>query len=69
MDRDLGPHPQDAYYPLPLPGVVTMKLAEEESYIKAGTTTYRITDLSRVRVEVRIYDYELAWVALGRRRK
>lgn len=51
----------------PFRGVVTLKNAEQGSYIKAGTTTYRIADLSRVWVEVHIYEYELPWVAVGQR--
>ncbi|MBW2368574.1 MAG: efflux RND transporter periplasmic adaptor subunit [Deltaproteobacteria bacterium] len=49
----------------PFRGVVTMKNAEQGSYVKAGTTTYRIADLSRVWVEVHIYEYELPWVEMG----
>ncbi len=49
----------------PFSGIVTLKNAEEGSYIKAGTTIYRITDLSRVWVEAHIYEYELPWVSEG----
>lgn len=49
----------------PFSGIVTLKNAEEGSYVKAGTTIYRIADLSRVWVEAHIYEYELPWVSEG----
>ncbi|UCF57717.1 MAG: efflux RND transporter periplasmic adaptor subunit [Deltaproteobacteria bacterium] len=49
----------------PFSGIVTLKNAEAGSHIKAGTTVYRIADLSRVWVETHIYEYELAWVSEG----
>jgi Cu(I)/Ag(I) efflux system membrane fusion protein/cobalt-zinc-cadmium efflux system membrane fusion protein len=49
----------------PFPGVVIDKNAEVGSHIKAGATTYRIADLSRVWVETHIYEYELPWVKEG----
>ncbi|MEE4604828.1 MAG: efflux RND transporter periplasmic adaptor subunit, partial [Desulfobacteraceae bacterium] len=49
----------------PFSGIVTLKNAEEGSFIKAGTTIYRIADLSRVWVEAHIYEYELPWVSEG----
>jgi Cu(I)/Ag(I) efflux system membrane fusion protein/cobalt-zinc-cadmium efflux system membrane fusion protein len=49
----------------PFSGIVTHKMAEEGSYIKAGTTIYRIADLSRVWVEAHIYEYELPWISEG----
>lgn len=51
----------------PFRGVVIMKNAQQGSYLKAGTTTYKIADLSRVWVEVHIYEYELPWVAEGQK--
>ncbi len=49
----------------PSSGVVITKNAEEGSYVKAGTTVYRIADLSRVWLEAHIYEYELPWVSEG----
>ncbi len=49
----------------PFRGVVIMKNAEQGSFVKAGKTTYRIADISRVWVEAHIYEYELPWVAVG----
>ena len=49
----------------PASGVVIEKQAEEGSHIKAGTTIYRIADLSRVWVEAHVFEYELPWVREG----
>jgi Cu(I)/Ag(I) efflux system membrane fusion protein/cobalt-zinc-cadmium efflux system membrane fusion protein len=49
----------------PFSGIVTLKNAEEGSFVKAGTTIYRIADLSRVWVEAHIYEYELPWISEG----
>jgi Cu(I)/Ag(I) efflux system membrane fusion protein/cobalt-zinc-cadmium efflux system membrane fusion protein len=49
----------------PSSGVVITKNAEKGSYVKAGTTVYRIADLSRVWLEAHIYEYELPWVSEG----
>lgn len=49
----------------PASGVVIEKMAEEGGHIKAGTTIYRIADLSRVWVEAHIFEYELPWVREG----
>ncbi len=49
----------------PFQGVVTHKNAVEGSYVKAGTTVYRIADLSRVWVEAHIFEYELGRVRKG----
>jgi Cu(I)/Ag(I) efflux system membrane fusion protein/cobalt-zinc-cadmium efflux system membrane fusion protein len=49
----------------PASGVVIAKAAEEGGYVKAGTTIYRIADLSRVWVEAHIFEYELPWVREG----
>ena len=51
----------------PASGVVIEKRAEEGSHIKAGTTIYRIADLSRVWVEAHIFEYELPWVREGQK--
>jgi Cu(I)/Ag(I) efflux system membrane fusion protein/cobalt-zinc-cadmium efflux system membrane fusion protein len=49
----------------PASGIVIDKNVEKGSYIKAGTTVYRITDLSRVWLEAHIFEYELPWVFEG----
>lgn len=49
----------------PFSGIVILKKAEAGSHIKAGTTIYRIADLSHVWVQTHIYEYELAWVSEG----
>jgi Cu(I)/Ag(I) efflux system membrane fusion protein/cobalt-zinc-cadmium efflux system membrane fusion protein len=49
----------------PFSGVVIQKNAEEGSHIKAGTTVYRIADLSRIWVEAHVYEYELPWIQEG----
>ena len=49
----------------PLSGIVTHKNAVEGGFVKAGTTIYKISDLSRVWVEAHIYEYELPLVSVG----
>ena len=49
----------------PASGVVIEKTAEEGGHVQAGTTIYRIADLSRVWVEAHIFEYELPWVREG----
>ncbi|MGD8241531.1 MAG: efflux RND transporter periplasmic adaptor subunit [Desulfobacterales bacterium] len=49
----------------PSSGIVIEKNAEEGSYLKAGTTVYRIADLTRVWLEAHIFEYELPWVYEG----
>lgn len=49
----------------PASGIVVDKNVEKGSYIKAGTTVYRIADLSRVWLEAHIFEYELPWVFEG----
>ena len=49
----------------PSSGIVIDKNAEEGSYVKAGTTVYRIADLTRVWLEAHIFEYELPWVFEG----
>jgi Cu(I)/Ag(I) efflux system membrane fusion protein/cobalt-zinc-cadmium efflux system membrane fusion protein len=49
----------------PASGIVIDKNAEEGSYVNAGTTVYRIADLSRVWLEAHIFEYELPWVFEG----
>jgi len=51
----------------PLNGFVIEKHAEEGEFIRSGVSVFRIADLSRVWVEVHIYEYELSWVAQGQR--
>ena len=49
----------------PASGVVIEKTAEKGGHIKAGTTVYRIADLTRVWVEAHIFEYELPWIREG----
>lgn len=49
----------------PFTGVVTHKNAVEGGFVKAGTTVYTISDLSRVWVEAHIFEYELSSVKVG----
>ncbi|MBU0484205.1 MAG: efflux RND transporter periplasmic adaptor subunit [Proteobacteria bacterium] len=49
----------------PFTGVVTMNKATEGVFIKAGTTLYQITNLTKIIVEAHIFEYELPWVAVG----
>ncbi len=49
----------------PFKGVVTLNNAAEGGYVKAGSTVYKIADLSRVWVEAHIYEFELARMAPG----
>ena len=49
----------------PFTGVVTHKNAVEGGFVKAGTTIYKIADLSRVWVEAHIYEYELSRISEG----
>ncbi|MGD8713404.1 MAG: efflux RND transporter periplasmic adaptor subunit [Desulfobacterales bacterium] len=49
----------------PASGIVIDKNAEKGSYVKAGTTVYRIADLSKVWLEAHIFEYELPWVFEG----
>lgn len=49
----------------PLSGFVIDRKAEEGTYIKAGTTVFRIADLSRVWVDAHIYEYQFSWIAKG----
>jgi Cu(I)/Ag(I) efflux system membrane fusion protein/cobalt-zinc-cadmium efflux system membrane fusion protein len=49
----------------PASGVVIRKNALLGHYVKAGEHQYEIADLSRVWVDVEIYEYELPWVRQG----
>ncbi len=49
----------------PARGVVMKKNAFQGHYVTAGQNQYEITDLSRVWVDVDIYEYELPWVRKG----
>jgi len=49
----------------PFTGYVIKRNIEEGSYVKKGTTAFRIADLSRVWVEAHIYEYELPWITEG----
>jgi Cu(I)/Ag(I) efflux system membrane fusion protein/cobalt-zinc-cadmium efflux system membrane fusion protein len=45
--------------------VVLHKSAIEGEFIKAGSSAYRIADLSSIWVMASVYDYELPWIKLG----
>lgn len=49
----------------PADGIVTRKAAFEGHFVKAGVNQYEIADLSRVWVDVDIYEYELPWIEKG----
>lgn len=49
----------------PFAGIVIAKNAVSGTYVKEGTAVYRVSDFSRVWVEVHIFEYELPWVRLG----
>ena len=49
----------------PQRGIVIDKNVFEGGYVKSDMPMYRIADLSKVWVDVSIYEYELPWVALG----
>ncbi|MCP4105245.1 MAG: efflux RND transporter periplasmic adaptor subunit [Desulfobacteraceae bacterium] len=49
----------------PFTGVVTHKNAVKGGFVKAGTTIYKIADISRVWVEAHIYEYELGRISKG----
>ena len=46
----------------PNSGVVIKKNAFQGNYVKAGERQYEIADLSKVWVDVEVYEYELPWV-------
>ncbi|ALC16623.1 RND family efflux transporter, MFP subunit [Desulfuromonas soudanensis] len=49
----------------PFKGIVTMKMAFEGQFIKAGLELFKIGDISNVWVYADIYEYELPWVKVG----
>jgi RND family efflux transporter MFP subunit len=49
----------------PAKGVVVKKNAFQGHYVKAGEHQYEIADLSKVWVDVDIYEYELPWIRNG----
>ncbi len=49
----------------PARGVVIKKIAFQGHYVKVGEHLYEIADLSRVWVDVEIYEYELPWIKKG----
>jgi len=49
----------------PARGVVIKKNAFQGHYVKAGEHQYEIADLSRVWVDVEVYEYELPWIQKG----
>ncbi|MDZ7660539.1 efflux RND transporter periplasmic adaptor subunit [Fodinibius sp.] len=49
----------------PATGMVLHKNAVEGEFIKAGTSAYKIADLSTVWVQTSVYDYEVPWIEVG----
>jgi RND family efflux transporter MFP subunit len=49
----------------PAKGVVVKKNAFQGHYVKAGEHQYEIADLSKVWVDVDVYEYELPWIRNG----
>ena len=49
----------------PANGVVIKKIAFQGHHVKAGEHQYEIADLSKVWVDVDVYEYELPWVHKG----
>jgi Cu(I)/Ag(I) efflux system membrane fusion protein/cobalt-zinc-cadmium efflux system membrane fusion protein len=49
----------------PFTGYVIDRKVEEGSYLKKGTTIFRIADLSNIWVEAHVYEYELPWIREG----
>ena len=49
----------------PAGGVVIKKIAFQGHHVKAGEHQYEIADLSKVWVDVEIYEYELPWIKKG----
>jgi len=49
----------------PFTGVVILKNAVAGSFVKEGTTIYRIADLSSIWVDVHIFEYEFPWISEG----
>lgn len=50
---------------VPATGVVLHKNVIEGEFIKAGTSAYKIVDLSTVWVQASVYDYEVPWIREG----
>ena len=51
----------------PLSGVVIEKLVQEGQYVNVGDTLFSIADLSRVWVEVEVYENEFSFVKMGQK--
>lgn len=51
----------------PATGVVTHKNAVEGAHIKEGMALYQIADLSKVWIDVSIYDNEAPWIKIGQK--
>lgn len=49
----------------PISGVVTTMAARDGMFINPGTRVYSIADLSRVWVQVNVFEHQIAWLALG----
>ncbi len=53
----------------PTNGVVIKKSAFQGHYVKPGAQQYEIADLSKVWVDVEVYEYELPWIRKGMKAK
>ena len=49
----------------PASGVIIKKIAFQGHYVKAGEHQYEIADLSKVWVDVEVYEYEFPWIKKG----
>ncbi len=63
--QDLGKTQKTLVIRSPFTGYVIDRNVEEGSYVKKGTTIFRIADLSNIWVEAHIYEYELPWIREG----
>lgn len=51
--------------PAPVSGIVIERLAAVGDYLAVGTPIYRLSDLSRVWLQLEAYETDLRWLALG----
>ncbi len=51
--------------PAPLSGTVIERLAATGDYVETGQPIYRVADLSRLWVQLEVYESDLAWLNLG----
>jgi Cu(I)/Ag(I) efflux system membrane fusion protein len=53
--------------PAPLTGVVIERLAAAGDYVETGQPIYRLADLSRLWVELEVYESDLPWLKTGQK--